>query len=85
MKTVILEQSTLDACVKDARDQQVVVTKRGKPVALVVGLDGMDTEQAELGSSDKFWRLISDRRAQKTVSRQKLEKSISKKMSRKAI
>ena len=79
MKTVVLEESSLDACVKDARDQQVVVTKRGKPVALVVGLDGIDAEQVQLGSSDKFWQLISERRAEKTLSRQKLEKSIAKK------
>ncbi len=33
----------------------------------------MDREQLELGSSDKFWKLIAKRRGQKTMSRAKLE------------
>jgi phosphotransacetylase len=39
----------------------------------------MDAEQVNLGSSDKFWRFITERRKQKTVSRQQFEKLISEK------
>lgn len=79
MKTIDLEQATLDVCVSEAQNERVVITRNGKPVALVVGLEGLDTEQLQLGSSDKFWRLITERRQQKTVSRATLEQSISKK------
>lgn len=46
----------------------------GKPVALVIGIERMDEEQLELSSSsDKFWKLITERRAQKTRTRAELE------------
>ena len=35
-----------------------------------------DREQIELGSSDKFWKLISERRRQKTLSRAVLKRTI---------
>ena len=38
MKTIGLEHATLAGCVKDARRERVVVTRKGKPVALVVGV-----------------------------------------------
>jgi len=73
MKTIGLEHATLELCIKDARRERVVVTRKGKPVALVVGVVGMDEEQLQLGSSDKFWRLIEKRRKQKTIGRAELE------------
>lgn len=76
MKTIGLEHATLDACIKDARHERVVITRKGKPVALVVGVEGLDEEQLQLGSSEKFWTLIEARRRQKTVSRTKLERRI---------
>ncbi len=76
MKTVELEHTTLEGCIKDARRQQVIVTRKGKPVALVVGVEGLDEEQLQLGSSDKFWTLIETRRRQKMVSRTELERRI---------
>jgi antitoxin (DNA-binding transcriptional repressor) of toxin-antitoxin stability system len=54
----------------------VVVTRKGKPVALVLGVEGMDEEQIQLGSSGKFWKLIEERRRQKTISRKELEKTL---------
>ncbi len=45
----------------------------GNPVALVVGVQGLDDEQIELGASDTFWGLISARRKEKTISRAALE------------
>jgi antitoxin (DNA-binding transcriptional repressor) of toxin-antitoxin stability system len=76
MKTVGLEHTTLEGCIKDARRERVVVTRKGKPVALVVGVEGLDEEQLQLGSSDKFWTLIEARRKQKTMSRAELERRI---------
>ena len=76
MKTVGLEHTTLEGCIKDARRERVVVTRKGKPVALVVGVEGLDEEQLQLGSSDKFWTLIEARRKQKTISRAELERRI---------
>ncbi len=52
------------------------MTRRGKPVALVVGVEGLDEEQLQLGGSKKFWTLIEERRRQKTISRRELEKTL---------
>jgi len=73
MKTIGLEHTTLAACVKDARHERVVLTRKGKPVALVVGVKGLDEEQLQLSSSDTFWTLIEARRKQRTISRAELE------------
>jgi len=37
-------------------------------------VEGMDEEQLELGVSDKFWKLITERRNQETISRAELER-----------
>ena len=76
MKTIGLEHATLAVCIKDARRERVVVTRKGKPVALVVGVEGLDEEQLQLGSSEKFWTLIEARRRQRTISRRELEKTL---------
>lgn len=76
MKTIGLEHATLEICIKDARRDRVIVTRKGKPVALVLGVEGLDEEQLQLGSSEKFWTLIEERRRQKTISRRELEKSL---------
>jgi antitoxin (DNA-binding transcriptional repressor) of toxin-antitoxin stability system len=76
MKTVALEKSDLSTCVEQAQRGRVVVTRNRKPVALIVGVEGLDREQLELGSSDKFWRLIEERRNQKTITRGALERRL---------
>jgi antitoxin (DNA-binding transcriptional repressor) of toxin-antitoxin stability system len=73
VKTIGVEHATLDACVRDAQRERVVVTRDGVPVALVVGVEGLDEEQVERASSDEFWELIAQRRRQKAVSRAELE------------
>lgn len=76
MKTVALEKSDLITCVEKAQGGRVVVMRDRKPVALIVGVEGLDREQLELGSSDRFWRLIEERRKQKTIARDELEKRL---------
>ena len=39
-------------------------------------LDQIDVEQLELESSDKFWKLIQERRTQKSISRAELERRL---------
>jgi antitoxin (DNA-binding transcriptional repressor) of toxin-antitoxin stability system len=76
MIRIDLRQATLDACVNNAQQERIVITRDGRPVALIIGVEGMDEEQLQLGSSDKFWKLIAERRAQKTMTRAQLEQSI---------
>lgn len=74
MIKIDLKRADLDTCVTDAQRERLVITRNGKPVALIVGVEGMDEEQLQLGSSDKFWQLVVERRKQKTVSRAQLER-----------
>ncbi len=76
MITIGLERATLDKCIDDAQHERVVITRNGKPIALIVNVEGLEEEELKLGSSDKFWRLITERRAQKTISRAQLEEHI---------
>jgi len=78
MKVIALKETNLDACVSEAQHERIVITRNGKPVALVVGVEGLDTEQLEIGSNPAFWELIAQRRRQRTISRAQLEEKISR-------
>jgi prevent-host-death family protein len=76
MKTVGIQAADLENCIQEAQRENIVITRKGKPVALLIGVEGMDWEQIKLGHSQKFWMLIRQRRRQKTLSRAQLEKRI---------
>jgi len=76
MKQVSVERTDLELCVSQAQRHRVVITRQGKPVALLVGVKGLDREQLALGSADKFWKLITQRRKQGTISRAELERRL---------
>jgi antitoxin (DNA-binding transcriptional repressor) of toxin-antitoxin stability system len=76
MKQIGVESADLESCVSRAQQERLVITRKGRPVALVVGVQGMSAEQLELGTSDKFWKLIAKRRKQPTLSRATLERRI---------
>jgi antitoxin (DNA-binding transcriptional repressor) of toxin-antitoxin stability system len=76
MKQIVLEKTDLESCISQAQQERVVIVRNGKPIALIVGIEGMDQEQLALGSDETFWELITRRRKQKGVSRGKLEKKL---------
>jgi antitoxin (DNA-binding transcriptional repressor) of toxin-antitoxin stability system len=76
MREVNVEKADLWACISRAQRERLVITRRGKPIALLVGVRGMDPGQLELGSSDRFWKLIAKRRKQKSISRTLLEQRL---------
>src|SRR5260370_22538410 len=76
MKIIGIQDAKLETCIKDAQRQRVVITRKGKPVAMIVSVNGMDLEQLELSSSDKFWRLVRKWRKQKTYTPEQLEKRL---------
>jgi hypothetical protein len=76
MKQLALEEADLRSCISQAQEERVLIVRKGKPLALIVGVAGLDREQLELGSSHKFWKLIEGRRKQKGISRTMLEKKL---------
>jgi len=79
MKLIGLEQATLDVCIKDVQYERIVITRNGKPLALMVSVEGMDEEQLQLGSSNKFWKLVEKWRKEKTINRVELERRLDNK------
>lgn len=70
MKQLSLESANLQDCVVGAQSEPIVLMSDGHPVAMIVGVDH---DQADLGSSTKFWELIQERRKEPTLSRVELE------------
>ena len=67
MKVVAVREAKqqLSACIHDAQKDRVLITKHGKPAALVIGVEGKDIEELMLVSNPRFWKLIEERRASK--------------------
>ena len=70
MKTVTARdlQKKVKECMDISQEDQVVITRHGKPAAVLVGVEGRDWEDLVLQTSPDFWTLIEDRRKQRTVS-----------------
>lgn len=63
----------------EKHNTRAMLTRDGRPVALLIGVEGLDAEQVELSSSDTFWKLIAKRRGQKTLTRAQLEQRLDSK------
>lgn len=65
MKSVEIADAaaSLATYAQGAGKQPVVLTQKGKPVAAIVGLDGLDMEMLSLGNNPKFLALIEKSRA----------------------
>jgi antitoxin (DNA-binding transcriptional repressor) of toxin-antitoxin stability system len=51
-----------------SRNERVVIASHGRPVALMIGLEGYDMEDILLASDPQFWTMIQNARKQPTVS-----------------
>jgi prevent-host-death family protein len=54
--------------IAQARKDRVVITQRGKPAAVLVGVHKSDWESVVLQTDPKFWKMIHTRRKQSTRS-----------------
>jgi prevent-host-death family protein len=70
MKTVTLcdLQKRVKECVDGAQEDRLVITRHGKPAAVMVGVEGEDWEAVVLQTDPKFWKLIRTCRMQPTIS-----------------
>ena len=69
MKTINVRdlQKKLRECVDTSQKERVVITRHGRPAAVMIGVEGQDLEDVVLETSAEFWRLIEERRREKTV------------------
>lgn len=71
MKVLAMREAKagLSATLDDAQRERVLITRKGKPCAIVVGVEGRDFEDVLLMSNPKFWETIErSRRNPKTYS-----------------
>jgi prevent-host-death family protein len=69
MKEITLEQLSQEtsALLDAAQHERLVVTRNGKPLAVVVGIENKDEEDLRLEASPEFWRMIEERRREPTI------------------
>jgi len=56
-------QQNLDSILTRAQSERIVISRRGKPCAVLVGIEDYDSEDLRMASSVDFWRMIRQRRA----------------------
>jgi len=78
MKTISVRdlQKRIRESVKAAQKDRVVVTRNGKPTALLIGVAGQDWESVVLQTSRAFWRLIERRRKEKAIPLRTIRKRV---------
>jgi prevent-host-death family protein len=68
MKTVSVRdlQKSLGRQIDESQMERVVVTRHGRPAALLIGIEGLDWEHLILSTDEHFWRTIALRRKEKS-------------------
>ena len=69
MKVVALQDAKqeLGSYIARAQRERILITRRGKPAALVIGVEGEELEDLLTMADPQFWELIEARRRQKTT------------------
>jgi prevent-host-death family protein len=64
MKNIATKEfkANLDAVLNSAQGERVIISRRGKPCAVLVGIEDYDAEDLRLASSQDFWQMIRARR-----------------------
>jgi prevent-host-death family protein len=78
MKTIPVRdlQKRIKECVDQAQLDRVVITRHGKPAAVLVGVEGEEWEDVVLQTDPAFCKLIRSRRKQPTLSLDELKKRL---------
>lgn len=72
MKTLEVDPAW-GAVADEALHENLVLTRGGLPVAVVVGVSGLDQEQLELSLDKDFWKWIAERRKRPRISQAELD------------
>jgi PHD/YefM family antitoxin component YafN of YafNO toxin-antitoxin module len=56
-----------------AQQERIVITRAGKPSAVVVGIESYDAEDLQLATSLEFWKMIQERRRGPEISLSQLK------------
>lgn len=78
MKTAVLRdvKQKLSDYVTQAQKDKVVITKHGKPAAILWGVEGKDFEDLVYMTNPSFWRMIANRRKARPLSWKEAKKRL---------
>ena len=81
MKTITARdlQKKIKPCLDEAQVDRLVITRRGKPAAVLIGVEGEDWETVVLETDPTFWRMVQARRKQPTIPIDELKASLKRK------
>ncbi len=84
MKTITVRdlQKRIRKCVNDSQKERVVITRHGRPAAVLVGVIGQDWEQLALQLDPAFWRMIQRRRKEKTIPLEEVRRRLDARLAR---
>jgi prevent-host-death family protein len=69
MKKISVEQLSkkTPAVLNLAQKERVIVTRNGKPLAVLLGIENKDEEDYALERDEAFWEMIHERRKEKKM------------------
>jgi prevent-host-death family protein len=78
MKTIDIGQFSANPqqYVNDSQQEAIVVTRHGKPCAVLHGVEDDDLESSELAHSREFWSMIEQRRREPTIPWEDAEREL---------
>ena len=78
MKTITARdlQKNVRGTVESSQDEIVVITRHGKPAAVIHGVEGLGWEEIVLANDASFWKMLRARRKERTVSQRELDESL---------
>ena len=78
MKTAALKEvkAKLSEYCERSQAERVLITRHGKPLAVMIGVAGQDLEDLLTVGNPDFWRLVEERRAQPTLGEAELRKRL---------
>jgi antitoxin (DNA-binding transcriptional repressor) of toxin-antitoxin stability system len=78
MKTVAAAEleKNVHAVLGSAQSERIILTRGGKPSAVLVGIEGYDEEDMRLAGSSEFWSMIQKRRLGRTIPLEEVKNSL---------
>jgi prevent-host-death family protein len=79
MKVVALREAkaSLSGYIEKAQKDRVLITKHGKPAALVIGVEGEEMEDLLTMGNPRFWEMVEARRqSNQTVALQDVRRQL---------
>lgn len=73
-------KNSLSAYVDQAQKDRVLITRHGRPSALIIGVEGEDFEDLMTRSDPEFWQMTEERRkTSKTITAEEMRRRLADK------